>query len=314
MRYFLGIDGGGTKTTAVICDENLMTVATTVGESINFNSVGTETARKNLKSIVDIVTEKAGCVKTDACFIGMSALADAADETFVREFCSGVIECPLIGMNSDVYIGLESMLIQGPAAMVICGTGSMTAGRLADGSIIHKGGWGYILGDEGSAYAIASDAIKAALCGYEGSGEKTALSGKLLEYYGAAEYDGLIDLFYNPPMSRSRIAAFTSAVFECADSGDETAKNIIGAQAKKLADTVCALLAEMPDGTPLGMWGGVFQHHKEYADIFSETVVKEYPETKTGLVPYSPEYGAVFAAMKMAGLDPEKAVGREARL
>ena len=298
MKYYLGIDGGGTKTTAIVCDENATLVSRFVGESINFNSVGMETARKNLKATVDGVLPKD--VKLNAAFIGMSAISERADDEFTKKLCDGIIDCDKITMDSDVYIGLEAMQCDGAAAMVISGTGSMAVGRLPDGEIIHTGGWGYILGDEGSGYAMCIDALRAAICGYEGSAEKTLLTDSIKEYYQVDNMLELIDIFYDPPMPRSEIAKLAPLLFNCAVN-DKVADAIVRNHAQLLANTVSALLSQMPDGTPLGLWGGIFENYEKFRNYFSATINKRFPGTKINVLEYAPEYGAVFAAIKTDG-------------
>lgn len=298
MKYYLGIDGGGTKTTAIICDENAQLISRFVGESINYNSVGMETARKNLKATVDGVLPND--VKLNAAFIGMSAISERADDEFTKKLCEGIIDCDKITMDSDVYIGLEAMRCDGSAAMVISGTGSMAVGRLPDGEIIHTGGWGYILGDEGSGYAICIDALRAAICGYEGSAEKTLLTDAVKEYYQVNDMLELIDIFYDPPMPRSEIAKLAPIVFKCAEN-DGVADAIIRNHAQLLANTVSALLSQLPEGTPLGLWGGIFENYEKFRNLFSASVNERFPETEINVLEYAPEYGAVFAAIKTDG-------------
>ena len=302
MKYYLGIDGGGTKTAAVICDEKGNTISSFIGESINYNSVGMDIARENLRKTVDGATG-GNHIRLSAAFIGMSAISERADDEFTQTICKGIIDCDKIVMDSDVYIGIEAMKLSGPAAMVISGTGSMAVGRLEDGTIIHKGGWGYILGDEGSGYTIALDAIKAAICGAENSAPETIITDAVLNFYKTDNILSLIDIFYDPPMSRSEIAKFAPLVFECADKGDAVAKNIIAKHTKLLSNTVCALLSEMPSGTPLGMWGGLVQNHESFRNEFSSLINEKFPETQIFLLKYPPEYGAIFAAMKLDGID-----------
>lgn len=298
MKYYLGIDGGGTKTTAIICDENAQLISRFVGESINYNSVGMETARKNLKATVDGVLPND--VKLNAAFIGMSAISERADDEFTKKLCEGIIDCDKITMDSDVYIGLEAMRCDGSAAMVISGTGSMAVGRLPDGEIIHTGGWGYILGDEGSGYAICIDALRAAICGYEGSAEKTLLTDAVKEHYQVNDMLELIDIFYDPPMPRSEIAKLAPIVFKCAEN-DGVADAIIRNHAQLLANTVSALLSQLPEGTPLGLWGGIFENYEKFRNLFSASVNERFPETEINVLEYAPEYGAVFAAIKTDG-------------
>ncbi|MBR5262572.1 MAG: hypothetical protein IKV49_02005 [Clostridia bacterium] len=297
MRYYLGIDGGGTKTVAIICDENGTLVSRYVGKSINYNSVGTDAARANLKETVDGALGGRDIALSSA-FIGMPALSSRADDEFTQQMCGGIIDCPKITMDSDVFIGLEAMKADGAAAMVISGTGSMAVGRLDDGTIIHTGGWGYILGDEGSGYALSLDAVRAAICGAEGSAPATALTQRVLEHFSVSDIDSLIDIFYDPPITNSEVAKLAYVLFDCAQNGDEVANAIIERHAQLLADTVCALLCRMPCGTPLGMWGGILVNRALFRDRFVSLVNEKYPETKIEIIKYPPEYGAVFAAIK----------------
>lgn len=299
MKYYLGIDGGGSKTTAIICDEKLNLVSRFVGKSINFNSVGMDEARKNLKATVDGALEGKD-IKLSAAFIGMSAIAERADDEFTKKLCDGIIDCEKVTMDSDVYIGLEAMRCDGAAAMVISGTGSMAVGRLPDGEIIHTGGWGYILGDEGSGYALSIDALRAAICGYEGSAPKTLLTEAVKEYYQVDDMLKLIDIFYDPPMPRSEIAKLAPVIFKCAQN-DAVANVIIEKHTKLLADTVSALLQKMPSGTPLGLWGGIFENYEKFRSAFISIINERFPETKINVLEYAPEYGAVFAAIKTDG-------------
>ena len=85
MAYFLGIDGGGTKTTAIICDEKYNKISSFTGESINFNSVGMDVARKNLKYVIDGVLADKN-ITLNAVFIGMSAISNRADKN-LRKNC-----------------------------------------------------------------------------------------------------------------------------------------------------------------------------------------------------------------------------------
>ena len=299
MNYFLGIDGGGSKTTALLCDENKKTVAEYVGGGLNYNAIGFAAARENLKEVVDGVLGGKDLPLT-AAFLGLSALSEKADGALVERLCSGIIDCGMIGMHTDVYIALEAMETDGPAAAVICGTGSMAAGRDENGTILHTGGWGHLLGDEGSGYALSMEAIKAAIRGAEGSGPKTILTEEVLSFFGIADIGGLIDLFYDPPLPRDRIAAFAPWFFGAVRCYDRAAYDIMHAQAKSLAGTAAALLRQLPDGTDVGLWGGIFEHYSEFLSEFREELSALFPAAYISLLRQPPVYGAVLAAMKLA--------------
>ena len=156
--YFLGIDGGGTKTTCLVADEGLNEIYRTVGSSVNFYSEGLQKARANMKSMLLDIEKNTGVSRFDGVCVGSSALFGRADEKTKSAFCDGVFNCGNIIMDSDLFIALKATEREN-SAVIIAGTGSMAAGKNADGEIITKGGYGYILGDEGSGYRIALDGI-----------------------------------------------------------------------------------------------------------------------------------------------------------
>jgi N-acetylglucosamine kinase-like BadF-type ATPase len=173
MRYFLGIDGGGTKTTAVVSDSAGRILCCCEGDSINYYAIGLEKARENMKKVISSIAEECGIGYFDGAFVGMSALNCRADEKELRAFTSGVIDAAKTDMDSDLYVALEALLEKGECAVAISGTGSMAIARDKKGEISCIGGWGHILGDEGSGYCIALDAIRAAIRAYEGSEPQT---------------------------------------------------------------------------------------------------------------------------------------------
>ena len=126
-EYFLGIDGGGSKTTAVVFDENGNFICSACGESINYYSVGLENARLAMTEIINSLS-----VKEYTCaFIGMSALNERASAAETERFCSGVIKSELTVMDSDLFVALEAMNAQGECACIISGTGSMVVRRIS---------------------------------------------------------------------------------------------------------------------------------------------------------------------------------------
>ncbi len=296
MRYYLGVDGGGSKTTALVCSETGEAVATYVGGGVNYNAIGFDEARRSLREVVDGAL-RGGEFPLSAAFIGHSALSGRADADLTARLCGGIIPCEKITMDSDVYIALSAMKTEGACAAVICGTGSMAAGRLGDGTVLHAGGWGHLLGDEGSGYALSLDAVKAAIRGGEGSGVPTALTAAALRFFAVRDLDGLIGRFYDPPISRSAVAAFAPQFFECAAAGDAAAQQILSDHARSLAGTAFSLLRRFPPETPVGLWGGIFEHQPAFRDAFAACVREAYP-CRIGLLPVPPVYGAVYEAIK----------------
>lgn len=296
-KYFLGVDGGGSKTTAEVRDENGTKKASCTGDSINYYSVGLEKARAAMSEIIACL----GIEKYEGAVIGMSALAGRATEKELHAFADGIINAGKIYMDSDLFVALEALNAPGECAVVISGTGSMSAKRNEDGTVSTAGGYGYILGDEGSGYDIGLNGIKAAIACSEGYGEQTVLLEKCLEFFGITKIPGLIDVFYGEGVERKRIAAFGTEVRLCAADGDKAAKAIIENAARALAKQTLSLISKSDKNISVGLWGGIFQHCAGFREIF-RTELNKNGFGRVGLLEVEPHTGAVLAAMKMCGV------------
>lgn len=291
MKYYLGIDGGGTRTTAAVSDENSNIITKAVGKTINFYAVGMENSRKNLAEIID----KLDISAFEAAFIGCSALDNEADPETINALCGGIINANIIAMNSDVYVALKSAKGN---CVAVCGTGSMVVGEKADGSIAVKGGWGHIIGDEGSAYSIAVNALKkcCVLC------DKNMNAPLLKAAESYFEVDGFrkaIDVIYSDETSKDYIAGFASKVGSLAESGCEISKEIIKSEARAYAQTVITLIKELESCEVLSLYGGVFQHNKMFRAAFEAEILKAFPDIKTEILDIPPEEGALIAAREL---------------
>ena len=296
--YFLGVDGGGSKTTAVVFNEKGEFICSAYGESINYYSVGLETARLTMKSIIDNLSIK----KFRSAVIGMSALNERASSEETERFCSDIIDSETIIMDSDLFVALEAMDVSGECAAIISGTGSMAVCRNSDGSMSHTGGWGYILGDEGSGYTIGLSGIKAAIRASEDCDENTALVKECLDYFSINNIYDLIDLFYEKKVSRKKIAAFARLVSKCCENGDKVSEKIIKDEAKQLSQTALGLLKNKNKDISIGLWGGVFQNNMFFRQEFTDIMLNNgFTDVKP--IRFTPEIGAIFAGYKDSGIE-----------
>ena len=297
-KYYLGIDGGGSKTTAVVFNEKGEFICKACGESINYYSVGLDNARQNMTDIMNSLPQE----EFECAVIGMSALAERATADETNRFCSGIINSKKIIMDSDLFVGLEAMETEGECAVIISGTGSMAVCRDADGTIRHAGGFGYILGDEGSGYSIGISAIKAAIRAAENCTPKTMLTESCINFFSVNDIYELIDLFYEKTVSRKIIASFAVEVMKCAQLDDATAKSIIKAEAKLLSETALSLIKNKNTLIPVGLWGGVFQYNNIFRDEFSD-ILKSSGFEDVKLLNFTPELGAIFACYRNSGIE-----------
>ncbi|MGN1316043.1 MAG: N-acetylglucosamine kinase [Acutalibacteraceae bacterium] len=297
MEYYLGIDGGGTRTVAAVSDEKGNILFKTEGKSMNFYSVGTEKARTNLSDIMENINNALGKTTFKGAFIGCSALDDIADEKTVYELCNGIIDAEKIRMNSDVFVALASSGEDLRRAVAICGTGSIVAGTDENNIIKTKGGWGHIIGDEGSAYSIALNSLKACamLCD---EGKNTPLVKAAEEFFGVDCFRDIIGKIHSPQMTKDVLAGFSEKVAQVAED-DFVAKTVIMNEAHFFSKTVLMLLNEIKKCTLLSLYGGVFQNNEFFRTCFVDDIREFYPQLKIELLTTPPEESALKIAREM---------------
>ena len=281
--YYLGIDGGGTKTVAAVSDENGKIILMQIGKSINFYSVGMESARFNLETILGEINAVLNINGFESAFIGCSALDGEADEKLTAELCNGILNAKKIKMHSDVYIALKSVKNAKCPCVAICGTGSIATGEDENGNTHVTGGWGHILGDEGSAYSIAVKALEIC-CQMCDKNEKTPLLESAEKFFGVPDFRKAIDIIYSSDMTKDRLARFASHL----DANDKTVKEIIRNEANRFAFTVGMLLNKVKKCDILGLYGGVFQHNSLFREEFSDAIKNKFPETEIKLIETPP--------------------------
>ncbi len=303
MALYLGIDGAGYKTTAIVANERGKILAKFVGDSIDYRTIGITAARKNLKNVIRELCNKTGETSFRCACIGSTALTSRATTKETENLTSGIIEADKIVMDSSIFTAMECMLDGGPCALVISGIDSMVAARNAKGKMSKAGGWGYLLGNEGSGYAIAMDAIRYAIRAYEGSEESTKLLDEMLEFFDVYNPAELKDKFYDPVTERAKISAFAGRVFSCASAGDKQSIEIISNHARLLAGTTISLLKNFPAETSIGLWGGVFIYNRRFRNEFAAAMYSQSHDYNIELLNYPAECGALFAAYKMDSIE-----------
>ncbi|BBH21928.1 acyl-CoA reductase [Paenibacillus baekrokdamisoli] len=293
---FLGIDGGGTHSTAIAVDLEGNVLAKVIGESINYYSLGMKRARHHLIQIMDQILEKVKIESFESVYIGNSALSQEATAAMIDEFTSGIIKSGSVYMHSDSYIALIAMTIGKPGILIISGTGSMGIAKGLTDELLNIGGWGYLLGDYGSAYHIALQGIQAAVAAEEGMSKATMLKEALKRYFAALDMRDLIDKFYNPPLDRHIIAGFASEVAKCAEQSDEVALKLVKQAAHDLANHALELEKRLNiQGVPIGASGSVFTKNNYIFDEFKGLLEQNCPFSAVRLIDFPPEFGAIFA-------------------
>lgn len=300
QRLLIGIDGGGTHSTAVAAWPDGRIAAVTEGGGLNFHNSGVETVRHRLEDMADALCRQSGCEAEEIC-VGMSALDAPADEATTRLFAAGKLRQDQLDLQSDAYIALMGFTLGQPGVIVICGTGSMLLMLDGQGRQRAAGGWGYLLGDAGSGYTLAREGLLAVIDAFEGAGPATPLTADALQYFGADAPRGLIDCIYAPDATTAGMAGFARHVLARAEEGDPAARGILGRNMQRLARSAALLTASAPEANRVGLYGGVFAHSALARTLFVQALQKAAPDTCVCTLDYPPELGALIHLFQKRG-------------
>jgi len=263
MKLFLGVDGGQSGTMAAIGDETGCVLGEGKAGPCN-HATGMEGRAKLEGAVRGSVAQAAAQAGFDAaalqfesaCF-GMSGGPDDK-----REILAATVRAAHLIVTTDAAIALAGATANGTGIVVIAGTGSMALGCNGQGRMARAGGWGYVFGDEGSAFDLVRRAARAALRTEEGWGMATALRALLLEATGAASANDMLHLFYAPDWDRSRVAALAPLVDRAAGEADPVAQHIVNQAAQELAQLAAAVRVQLwnpGDAVDVVYTGGVFE-------------------------------------------------------
>jgi N-acetylglucosamine kinase-like BadF-type ATPase len=260
MDYILGVDGGGTKTVALLGDLDGNVLARGMSGSSNTHAVGFDAACSALESAINIArTDHSGEISA-ICF----GLAGAGRKEDIEQFQNwAVYKFPqtVVKVVSDAEILLMAGVPSGPALALICGTGSLVYGRTVTGEFIRAGGWGYLFGDEGSGYAIGIAALRAVMQAYDGRGSETLLSELVLKRYGLRTPPDLVRSIYGAESPRSAAAILSDLVEQAAGQADSVAIAILEESSRELAKAIAAVYPKLGTSTvPLVITGGTILH------------------------------------------------------
>ena len=302
--YFLGLDGGQSSTLALIGDESGRVLG--AGHDGPCNHVTTPEGEAKFVGVIrgclnaaaaQAGLDPGGVIFASAC-LGFSGGA-ADKESILRE----LISSERVNLTHDALIALSGATAGQPGVIAIAGTGSIAFGRNASGKTARAGGWGYLFGDEGSAFYITRQALRAALRSEEGWGPPTALHAALLEAAGASGVNELLHKFYTPEFSRPRIAALAALVDQVAENGDATARNILQEAAQQLAIIAAAVRGQLfqpGESARASYIGGVFRS-RILLERFRMLVEME-EGNQVAAPQYGPAAGALLEAYQAAGI------------
>lgn len=292
MRNFLGVDGGGTRTRALLITERGEVLAESTGGPGNLHLVGEDAFRTTIQSLLEDLGEPL----IDAAVFGLAGISVAAPA--MQSILSQVLPAHTqFQLRSDAEIALAGAHRGGPGLVLIVGTGSICLGRTLTGQAIRVGGWGPQLDDAGSAGWIGREALRVALRQADGRLPGTAIREMIFQSLQIEDSAELTEQMHKGLLAHRSIAHLAPGITELANHGDSQAKAIQTAAIDELVGMVCA--ASRQAGAhclPLAMVGGLVEGASEFKTELETALKKALPKLCLCKAALTPAGGAALLA------------------
>jgi len=311
VGYILGVDGGGSKTTAQIADTSGKKIAQAVSGSSSYKSVGVKKAIENLNTAVFKAMKNLDVSKSinfaSSCFgFAGNNNSKGKDPEIYREIVfneklSNYLNSEKTIICNDTRIGLEAGSSNKNKMILIAGTGSNCFGINEDGKQAGATGWDYILADEGSGYQVGLKALRAIIRAYDGRGRKTLLSKTILKEIKLKNILDLTEWAYEIPFSKVKIGELAKTVCRTARMGDEVSIDILIQEADEAVTSVITVVHKLGfenKDFDLVLVGGLFKCEKYFKNILMDRLKENF--SKINFIPLTsdPVGGAIKLAIR----------------
>jgi N-acetylglucosamine kinase-like BadF-type ATPase len=322
-RYVLGLDGGATKTLAAVLDLTNHTLHLGHGGPSNLDSVGPRACTDALLGAADEALGSAGIEERE---LAAAVLAVAGTDTdAIADRLRAVRSEAWIVVN-DVVAAWAAATRAGPGVAAISGTGSNVFGVGPDGRTWRAGGWGHLLGDEGSGYWLGAHSLGAALRDRDGSGPHTGLGAAATAFFAVPSVEALARRVYAEPLTKSQIAAFAIETATLARAGDSVARELYERAAGDLGQQIAAVIretglgrdegaagaargndargADAADGEatfPVGLIGSALKAGDVFLDPLCAFIGRVAPLARVSVVRLAPVGGSLLLAARACG-------------
>jgi N-acetylglucosamine kinase-like BadF-type ATPase len=228
----------------MLADDTERVIAEGREDGANLQGAGELALEKVLHSVMEKTLEGTGILPSAIC-LGIAGVDRAADEAVVRGIMSRIGYKARILVVNDALIALQAGLGDAAGIVIVSGTGSIAYGRNEQGEAARAGGWGYVLGDEGSGYWIGRLALRAVVRHADGRGRVTSLTPRLLAHFGVERATELIHKVYQDELNPRSIAAVAKYVQQARDEGDSVAASILNRAADELMTAATAVMSRL---------------------------------------------------------------------
>lgn len=300
--HVLGIDAGGTKTVCYLADESGRIVGDGRSGGANLQSHGELEVEKVLHHVIEQAIADRAIAPAAMC-LGVAGVDRQEDDQIVRGILRRLGFRTHALVVNDALIALVAGTGDEPGVVLISGTGSIAYGVNEAGFAARSGGWGYVLGDEGSGYWIGREALTAVMREADGRGTRTRLTALILEHFQLAKVDGLVREVYDRGLQRQAIAALGPVVERARADGDVVAAEILAAASEELsraAESVIQRLHMRGQSFRTVLAGGMFRVVPWLAESVARRLAEVAPRTSVARLEVEPAMGAVHLALREA--------------
>jgi N-acetylmuramic acid 6-phosphate etherase len=268
MHYIIGVDGGGTKTLALLAGLDGQVIARGVSGPSNYNAVGFEKACSSLETAISTVRKDYPGDIVALC-LGLAGAGRREDIERFQSWAQNKFPGTIVKVVNDAEILLAAGSLTGPTLALVCGTGSFVYGRTRTGEMIRAGGWGYLFGDEGSGYAIGAAALRAVMKSYDGRGPSTVLTELILKKRELSSPQDLVHHIYGAESPRLEVASLSELVEEAAERNDAVAIFILEDAARELVKCLAVVYPKLGESDiPLVISGGTILNGRHLMAAF----------------------------------------------
>ena len=307
MMFVSGVDGGATKTVAVVGRLDGTLLASARGASSNYHNIGVGKAAKSIRICVNSACRcaQASSGNLETVIMGLAAMDSPMD------FRAGQRVAGLTGLGKrrivvhDSLIAIYAATLGRPGIVVNAGTGSFAAGISTSRRTIRAGGWGNVIDDEGSAYHVGKLGIRAALRALDGTERKTAIAKLVVRKFKLQTLEDIVHEVYNRPMTVKEISSVSKLVAQAAVNGDKVARGIFAYEGRALATLVSTIARRLDMATSkvnIYCTGGVFKAGPILLNPFRKELRRNVPSFVLRRPRFEPVIGAFVLALKEHGV------------
>lgn len=301
--WILGIDGGGTSSRVRVEAADGRELYRGRGIGTNPNAAGYPRAAAAIRELIlgaldGTGSEPSACA---AAFLGGAGVDRPAEREAMAALLAELLPGARVAAGNDAEAALAGALRSPEGYLLIAGTGSIALARSRDGGRCRAGGWGHWLGDEGSAFWLAFEAIKAGLRAQEGRGPATSLGEAALEFFGLPAYDGLVGLVY-AGFDKAAVARFSVRVEEARAAGDPVATALFDQAARELGALAASVYERFGARTAerrIALYGGLMDNNAYLRNALVASLRDRRPELEPVAPLGSAEEGACILARSL---------------